>query len=450
VEAPRHNSDVLASNNNRRGATLILALAVLALPVHAWLAGAGDLRGRPGTLWIGHGILLAVMVAAWLLARRSAPSALRFVIVAALLFRLVAAWGEPALSDDLYRFVWDGRVQLHGIHPYAHTPDDPALTELRDDDWSRINHPELRTIYPPLAQIVFAALAALGAGPVGFKLAMGLADFGVVLLLAALLSRLRLPRDRIVWYAWNPLAILETAGSGHPEPLGVLLVVAAVLLIVRRKAAGSGAALGAAVHAKLLPLVLVPGWLRRTRTRGAVALVLVLLALWAPYALTGPPVGAGLFAYAERWEHNAFLFAGVRETLVAVDSGERLKGWIPWERVQRHVWPPELARIVVGVLLVAWIVALQRRRKLDAVQEALLTLGGALLLAPTLHPWYVLWVLPLAAATLSWGWLWLAAAVPLAYLGDGGDVPLWARLIEYVPLYALGLVAWARSRRPVC
>jgi hypothetical protein len=447
-----------AAHDNKRELGLILVLALAAALILGGLAGAGDLRGRPGVFLPAHAALLGLMVGGWLVVRRGGTRTFRAMLVAALLFRLVAAWGEPLLSDDVYRFVWDGRVQLHGIHPYAHAPDDPALGELRDASWERINHPELRTIYPPLSQGLFLGLAALGAGPVGFKLAFGLIDFGVVLLLGLLLRRSGRPRDRLVWYAWNPLAVIEAAGSGHPEPLGAALLVVGVVLLAGGRAAGSAAALGAAIHAKLLPLVLLPGWVRRTRVRGAVVLVLVLVVLWLPYALTGPAVGSGLFDYAERWERNAFVFAGLREALVWLDSGEVLKGWIgglrgvlgdgfvPWDRIEAHVWPPELARVVVALLLVAWIVRLQLVRRLDAGDEIRLTLGAALLLAPTLHPWYVLWILPFASVVQSWGWLWLAAAVPLAYLGQA-DVPLWARLVQYVPLYAWGIAAYLRHRR---
>ena len=89
------------------------------------------------------------------------------------------------MSDDLYRYLWDGRVQLHGVHPYAHAPEDQALAGLRDEHWERVNHPEVKTIYPPLAQGTFLVLAAVGAGPLGVKLTMGLLDFGVVLALLA-------------------------------------------------------------------------------------------------------------------------------------------------------------------------------------------------------------------------------------------------------------------------
>jgi hypothetical protein len=99
----------------------------------------------------------------------------------------------------------------------------------------------------------------------------------------------------------------------------------------------------------------------------------------------------------------------------------------------RMVWPQELSRAAVAAAAVCWAVAQSFRRDLDAVHEARLALGGAILLAPTLHPWYVLWVLPLAAAQAAGGWLVFAALVPLQYVAGSGDVPWAIRLLILVP-----------------
>jgi hypothetical protein len=117
---------------------------------------------------------------------------------------------------------------------------------------------------------------------------------------------------------------------------------------------------------------------------------------------------------------------------------------LPWDWLYRHVWPPYLARATAAALAFAWIAAVALRGRLDAARESLLVLGGVLLLSPTLHPWYVLWILPFAAALFSRGWLLLAALVPLAYLGGDGDVPRWARGVEFIP--AVSLMAWDALR----
>ncbi|NIM01909.1 MAG: DUF2029 domain-containing protein [Acidobacteria bacterium] len=401
-----------------------------------------DLREHLATYLVVHAALLALMGLAW---RRAVatPSVLRWVFAGAVLFRLITAFAAPTLSDDLYRYVWDGRVQVAGIHPYVHAPEDPALAALRDDAWSRINHPELRTIYPPLAQVVFAALAFLGAGPLGFKLFFAAADIGVLAALIWLLRRTKLPPDRAVLYAWNPLAVIETAGSGHVEPVGVALVVLCAVWMNARRAKSAALALAAAVQVKLLPVVLIPGAIRRWRNPAVLVLVAVLVLLALPYALTGPAIGSGLFDYTARWERNAVVYSGIEGLLEWVDTGRRLKPMVGtlrdklgggedfWNRVYTKVWPREIARGIVAVLALAWVVRLSFRRGLTAPREIYLGLAGVLLLVPTLHPWYVLWVLPFAAAYRSVFWLCFAGLVPLAYVGGASDVPWLVRSIEY-------------------
>jgi hypothetical protein len=436
------------TRNHRVRALVLLALG--SILTYGALAAQGDLREAPGTYLATHAVLLAAMLAAYRLARGAGGPTMRWILLAALAFRLAAAWGGPAMSDDLYRYVWDGRVQIAGVHPYAHAPIDADLAELRDDRvYPRINHPEVPTIYPPLAQMLFVVLALVGAGAGGVQVAVGLLDMGVVLGLVALLRAMRLPPHRVVLYAWNPLAVLESAGSGHVEPLGVALVVVAVTALAAGRIVRAGAALGLAVQAKLLPLVLIPGAIRRLPTTGLLALVAGVVVPWVPYAATGPAVGPGTFAYAERWERNASLYAAAEIVAERIDTAAVLKPRIDrlkarfgddaadWGWWYRHVWPREVARGAVGGLAVLWILWLTFRRRLDPLREALWAIGGVLLLAPTVHPWYLLWFAPLAAAARSYAWLAWCALVPLAYFDAAGDVPGWVRAVQYGVVFVL-------------
>jgi len=439
---------------NVREAPFILGLGAAGLAAYSALAFAGDLRARFPLYFVAHLLLTGVMLLAWHRIRGSGRG-LGVALAAALLFRIVAALGEPALSDDVYRYVWDGRVQLHGFHPYAHAPADPELAGLRDESWRHINHPGLKTIYPPLAEIGFLVLSALGAGQVGFRIAIGLLDFGVVLALGLLLRRLGLPGDRVILYAWNPLAVMETAGSGHVEPLGITLVVLAAGWIMGRRPLASIAALAGAVHAKLLPILLVPGYLRRVDARGVALLVALLVLPALPYALTGPPIGAGLFTYAGTWEHNAFFYGALEGILSRLDLTESLKGGVarlqqgiggdvvPWDLLYRAVWPRELARGMTFVALAGWVLFLagRPRSRLGPARETYLVLAATVLLLPAVHPWYLLWVLPFAAVYLSPGWLLFAALVPLAYSNGGADIGWGIKCLEYLP--PLALMAWS-------
>jgi len=429
---------------------VVVSSALAAAAVYAILHGIGDLKTHLALYLAGHAILLVLMLCAWRAVAAGGPVHFRVMFAAAVVFRLIAATGVPSLSDDVYRYVWDGRVQAAGHHPYKLPPADPAFSDLRDADvHPRINHPGIPTIYPPLAEMLFAALGSAKLGVTGFKIVFALIDVGVILALLRLLRALHLPRDRVVLYAWNPLAVIEIAGSGHIEPLGVLLVVLALVAIVEGKAAWAGAALGGAIQAKLLPLLLVPGFARRMKAPALLAMLAVVVVTTAPYAVQGPWFGGGVFAYAHRWEHGAVLFAAVRGFFEWADTGPHLKvaiAWVQsrwggnesglWDALYRMVWPQELARVTVALLAIGWAVAQSLRPRLDAAHEARLVLGGAILLAPTLHPWYVLWVLPIAAAQAAGGWLLFGALVPLQYLAGAGDVPWSIRLAILLPSLA--------------
>jgi hypothetical protein len=429
---------------------VVLAAATAAATVYAILVGAGDLRQHLPLYLAGHAVLLVLMLVAWNAVRRAGPAAFRAMLLAAVVFRLVAAAATPSLSDDVYRYVWDGRVQAAGHHPYKFAPSDPMRAELRDAEiYPRINHPEIPTIYPPLAELFFALLAGLNLGVTGFKLALALVDVGVVFALLRLLRALGLPRHRVVLYAWNPLAVIEIAASGHVEPLGMVFVLLACAWLVEGKATRAGFALGAAIQAKLLPLLLVPGFARRMKAHALLALLAVVAVTTAPYALRGPWFGGGVLAYAHRWEHGAVLFAGVRGIFEWADAAPHLTHAVAWAQARwgtagsglwdvayKMVWPQEMARAAVCAMAFVWAAAQSFRPRLDVATESRLALGGALLLAPTLHPWYVLGVLPLAAGQAAGGWLLFGALVPLQYLAGGADVPWAIRLAILLPAAA--------------
>jgi len=127
---------------------------------------------------------------------------------------------------------------------------------------------------------------------------------------------------------------------------------------------------------------------------------------------------------------------------------ERYREWdLPWDFLYRHVWPRDVARLTVALIAAVWTVFVALRLRPGFARENLLVIGALLLLSPTLHPWYLLWVLPWAVLRLSWGWLVLAATIPLAYLGDGGDLSWGVKAVEFLPALCVGLWCFGRRAR---
>src|SRR5205814_4269447 len=186
-------------------------------------------------------IQLAHYLAACALIWRGAAASRRGllgVIGFALVFRLALVPTQPLLSDDVYRYVWDGRVQAAGINPYRFVPADDALAPLRDAEvYPKINRRDYaRTIYPPAAQAFFLVTHVVaGDGVVRMKLAAVAIDMLSIGLLVALLRRRRLDPARVAVYAWHPLVVWEFGHSGHVDALAVMLLVGALYALERRR-----------------------------------------------------------------------------------------------------------------------------------------------------------------------------------------------------------------------
>lgn len=349
------------------------------------------------------------------------------ILALALLLRLIAWSGPPALSSDVYRYAWDGRVQRAGLSPYAHPPDDVALLALRDAELHpRINRPGARTVYPPGAQLLFLALPYhLGA----LRLILIGLELGALALLTVLLRRLGLDPARVVLAAWAPLAIWEVGNGAHLEAALLPLLVGAALCLTGRfrgREALLGLLAGLTVAMKLTPALLLPVWARRRpwRVLGPAAAVVGGL-----YALWGSKAGGHVLGFLPQYvgpaeDHNI----GLRRLL---EAGLGAAG-LPHARA--------LAFGLCGIGLAAGAIWVLRRR--DAPIEALRDLTGLwLLVLPTaFHPWYALWLLPWLAVAPRAGWMWLLATVGLSYLKYGAPgelMPVWVVPLELLPTAAL-------------
>lgn len=377
--------------------------------------------------------------------------AIRIVLAFAVAFRLLLLFAPPTLSDDLYRYLWDGRVAIAGHNPYAHAPAASELAPLRDAAFARINHPEIPSIYPPFLQVQFAALALVSPGVLLAKALFTAWDLAVIALLVALLKRRGLPAAQVSIYAWSPLTIVEIAGNGHSEPAWVALVLAAILLAGRRVA--SGIALSLAALTKLVPFALVPLFFRSLRWKGLVAFGAVAALVSIPYASAGASLAAGIGEYADRWRANDSLFRVVlpaaewiRDTLLKFSRTASVLYDHP-----RLLSALSIAKAICALILLGIVVSLVRRRT-EPLRASLVTYGALLALSPIVHPWYVVPLVAFLAVEPNLPGLLLSALVVLAYhtLPAWRLSSVWAEdsfyvALEWVPVYAL-LVATIGSR----
>jgi hypothetical protein len=444
-----------------RALTVLLGLAVLA---PTWAAIAST-RAWPAEL-VPHLLYYVLAGVAWstavlLLPRLSrGRGQLGIIVVVALALRL-PAWLAPLVhSDDAHRYVWDGQVTRAGINPYRYAPDAPELQPLRDDNWRRVNNRDLPTIYPPLAQLAFAISPSLR----GWKTLVALADLAIALLLSIWLRQRGLDQRRLVIWLWSPLVVIELGVNAHVDALGIALLVAGLVAWEQGRRAIAGGLVAAAALVKLLPLVVLAG-MRDRRSLAMAALVALVLTL--PFAGAGTKLGGSLGEYGRRWRSNEGIFAVLHAAATEIVAHTRFArryemGESPQlarlitGRDRDEIYPDEvanlLARVVAGLIFVA-LVALGLHARAPPDRLAELAIGAFVLLTPALHPWYVLWLIPLTATGGSRAWLVLATLVPLGYRpleewltrGTWHD-PTWTRACEHgATLLALAIDRWQTS-----
>lgn len=347
--------------------------------------------------------------------RRGARLRLPLLLAVGLLPRLLLLPLEPKLSEDVYRYLWDGRLVAEGVNPFPHAPSDPSLARYHDALLSRLNHADVPTIYPPMAQVLFGATARLAAEPWAWKATLLALEALLLLALASLLRARGLPTERLLLYFWNPLVIVESFGSGHVDLAAAAFLLFALALHERGRPGLSGVAFASAVLVKYMPLLLVPALLRR-RAFGTLAVAAVVAAaLFVPFLSAGSALWTGLATYLRNWEFNGSLYALLRPHF---ETGE----------------PPRailLALLAVAALVVAW-----RARTLTGA--ALLLLTAWILASPTVYPWYLVLLVALLPLHAEAGLLLFSGLVALSYAALGAsratgvwELPAWIPWVEY-------------------
>lgn len=408
--------------------------------VYALLIGAASLPW----LWLTWGVLRG---------RFSLP--LGGVLVGGILLRGLVQLAPPAvLSDDVYRYVWEGRAQLAGHNPFLASPQSLAGLGQGDPVWERVNNKDIPAAYPPLGQLFLRLLASTGGSVRTFRLGFACLDVLVMFLLAAWLARIGRPPALAVVHGLCPLAIVEMAAVGHNDALAIVLLVAAFWAAARprisaRVAVLTGLLLGAAISAKYLPIVLVPFFARRD-LRVVVPCVATFVLSWIPFwpglehALH---LFDGLHEYGARWRSNDSLFAAI---IAATEWVMDKTQWF-WPTAE----PQRVAKIPLALLFAGcWLAIFRRRRDPAGAFVAICTVVFAI--TPTLHPWYVVWAVPFLALRPDPAPFLLAVTISFSYHVLPGwyypvDQPEWQesaawKLVVYVPFYLAVLHSLWRSR----
>jgi len=419
-----------------RWAVCLLALAVAALAAD-WWGSLDDLHRQP-LMRIAHWL---VFFAAGLVMFLAFPNrlprwgAILFIFAAAILLRVLLFPAAP--TNDINRYLWEGKLLREGISPYSQLANAPEVEDHRDEFWPDINHKDRTTVYPPLAEYVFAAVGWFSYTPGALKLVFIDADLATLALIFLLLQRHRAPPRWAILYALNPITLAAVAAEAHFDALFVLALTGLLVAAELRKTGLAWVLLGVAIQIKLVALVLIPvlgltlGW--RKTWWGALALILPGL----PFVFDVPTVLAGLWEFGGESDFNSSVHA-----VIVYFTGS------------------EAAASVLCLILLAGAVWLASTLPLEFPQRCFLALGALLLFSSVIHFWYLLWILPLLALMPSVAWLYLTGAMGLYLLTwhysqaeQNWMLPAWAQAVIWIPFYVLlllehrqAIARWWRGR----
>ncbi|WP_026813168.1 glycosyltransferase 87 family protein [Arenibacter certesii] len=323
-----------------------------------------------------------------------------FLIVSGTLFRMVFLFSEPNLSQDFYRFVWDGQLIINGINPYLHLPKDlvldlhrkfPNAMELYNGmgDLSASNYSN----YPPLNQLIFALSALLtGNSTMGsiiiMRIIIILADLGILYYGRKLLKKLNKSSHLIFWYFLNPLVILELTGNLHFEGVMLFFFICSLYLLNQNKWILAAVVYALSISIKLVPLMFLPLFLKYLGLKrsmmfyvlvGGVTLLLA-LPFYAPEFISNYSQTIGL--WFSNFEFNASIYKMVKYIGVQWDAK-------PWELIKTY-------GKIIPIIIIAWvglITYIRNNKNVNSLITSMLwILSLYYFLSATVHPWYIIFL----------------------------------------------------------
>jgi hypothetical protein len=336
-----------------------------------------------------------------------------FWLMASLAFRFVLLFNVPNLSDDFYRFIWDGRLLASGYHPFAEVPSfymahPNEIKGIGIELFSKLNSKDYFTIYPPVAQFIFWSAAKLSpdsiyGSMVVMKVILLGAEIGTLLVARQLLAMMNISTGRVLIYALNPLVIIEIVGNVHLEGLLIFFLLLSLLLLYRRKLIFSGLSMAMAICAKLIPVIFLPALLPRMGWKRAAyyymiavaSCILLFIPIWDKEILSGFYDSLGY--YFKKFEFNASIYYLVRE-------------WGFWvygyNIIQTVGWKLALVSSCI-IILLSYIPFRKVSESNVSSKDVDVTLFVRFLFilltyyifTTTLHPWYVTTLLALSIFT---------------------------------------------------
>jgi hypothetical protein len=343
----------------------------------------------------------------------SHPMIIYFICMTALMMRLFYSSSGFIQETDPYRYVWDGQAIVQGVNPYQYSPQEAMQNNFRpasnnpiaQDVYRKINHEGVRTIYPPLAQGLFALSQWLTPWKItAWKWMVGLADCAIIGLLIAIFGRMNIPKAWVIIYAWSPLVIKEFSNSVHLDVFALLMLSLMIYALVRGWQMTAFIALAGAVLIKLFAIVLLPLLIcrrfkdqKRYLLQNFFIFFSILILSYLPFLNAGAFLTEGLGRFLSEWQTNEGLFGLIRWAV----------SLFPMWRDLQMLFSRFISVCLFGAGLTGILFWLRKENGIHSLMKAMaVALAMLFFLLPTGNPWYYTWAvlfipfLPLRALIL--------------------------------------------------
>jgi alpha-1,6-mannosyltransferase len=421
---------------DRRSIVQIIAFTLFSLLGYIWI-GYGTVRSDFVQLVVLFGFLSGLYILA--LYKKVFNVGFPVILGAAMLLRLSLMFMTPNLTDDYFRYIWDGLLFAHGYNPYLILPSQfinssHAVAGITNSLYVGLNSPNYYTVYPPVCQFIFGLSAKLAGGNIlgniiVIRFILLLAEFGVIVFLYRLSSKLAISPKAVAIYAFNPLVIIELTGNLHLEAVMLIFLVLAVYLLVLKKQLYAAASFGLAVGVKLVPLIFLPLLIKRlglVKTTIFYTIVgAMLAALFLPFYGVDliPNFFSSLRLYFQTFEFNASLYYLLR--------------WIGYQFTGYNIIATLGTILAIVTFLIISAIAIREKTVtwLSLFQGMLMCLTAYFLLATTVHHWYITSLVLISLFT-SYRYPILWSVVIILSYAAYRTVPysenLWLVAVEYI------------------
>ena len=345
----------------------------------------------------------------------------------AVIIRLIFIGFFPVGSDDVYRYMWDGKIQANGINPYLFAPDDPKLSFLHTDILpSKVNFSHMKTIYFPLSQwLFFAGYLLSGESVWGYKLLLFITELVTIFSLYKLLKYSNINTKYLLLYVFCPLPIIQFAVDAHLDALGFPFLLLSILFYLKERKVTAAILLGLSLSIKPVGLVFIPIlFLKEKGIANKLKITLLPLIIFfvqfIPYIFKANPFEAFII-YTENWTFNGFIF----------------------DILNNFIQDNQKARLICGILLIVFLIPLyfSKKKYTDKIYYSAFLM---MIFSPVVHPWYIGWIAILLPLTQKWSGIFYTALGSLTvftvlnYQLSGIWKEYWIVLfVEYLPVLVI-------------